>query len=93
VAGLDDVEDFAIGAVFQTCGVSQVGDFQIPGDAGLAVSVDAVALSAVVAVDLLALRDGFGSGLHRVWFAGGFDRDRIVTRLGGRLGFLRDEKD
>jgi hypothetical protein len=43
VASLDDVEEFAVGAVFEPRRIGEVGDFQILGNLGLGVAGDAVA--------------------------------------------------
>jgi hypothetical protein len=57
MASLEDIEKLAIGAIFGTRGIDEVGDFQIFGNVGFAVAGDAMALGTVVAVDLLALSD------------------------------------
>lgn len=89
MAVLDDIEEFAVAAVFEKRRIGEVGDLQILGNIGFAVPGDTMARGAVVAVDLLAFSEGLGSGLHRVGLSGGRDGNRAVGRLGSGLGFLR----
>src|SRR5208337_4683429 len=93
VAVLDDVEEFAVGAVFEKRRIGEVGDLQILGNIGFAVSGCAMTRSAVVAVDLPAFSDGLGGGLHRIGLSGGRDGNRAVGRLGSGLGILRCGKE
>src|SRR5208337_4225762 len=95
VAVLDDIEEFAVGAVFEKRRIGEVGglDLQIFGNIAFAVAGRAMTRSAVVAVDLLAFSEGLGSGLHRVGLAGSLDRNRAVGRLGRGRPSLHERLD
>jgi hypothetical protein len=68
--------------------IGEVGDFQIFGYVGFAVSGCDVAGGAIVAVDLLAFGDGLGSGVDGAGLARVLDGNRVIGRLGSGLGFL-----
>ena len=89
VAVLEDIEDRAVGTIFKSRGIGEVGGLQILANLSFAVPGSAMSLSAVVTENLLAVSDGLGSGLYRIGLARGRDGDRVVARPESGLGFLR----
>src|ERR1039458_3857550 len=88
MAVFDDVEDLAVGTVFESGGIGEVGDLQlhVGGEVAFAVAGLAVAHGAVDAPPLFGAGERFGRGLDGIGLLGGFGGDGRGRR--GRY-FLR----
>src|SRR5713226_194124 len=85
-----DVEEFAVGAVFQRVRIGEIGDvFIVRRHVALAVAVFSMAHRAVVAVHLLALGERLRGGLHRIYFGRVFGGNLEFGGFGGGLFLLR----
>ena len=86
LAVLDDVEDLAVGEVFEGGGVGVVleGELHVGDDIAFAVAVGSVTHGAVVSVDLFGVGLGFGRGFYGVDEGFGIRRACLV-RLGRRV--------
>src|SRR5579871_658473 len=91
MAVLDNVSNFAVGAVLESVGIGKVGNGQLfaGGDVAFAVTRIAVAHGAVDGPPLLGASQGFRRRLDRVGLLGGLGRNGGIRRLSGFLRGLR----
>src|SRR5581483_7823868 len=97
MAILDDVEDFAVGTVFQSCRIGKVRGLQLHFFCGLALAVAVLAVThlAIERPPLLGAGQGFRCGLHRIGLLSRFHGNGGIRWRFGRGGvrtLLREKR-